>query len=145
MAIAQNEFQGQTFSCEGVQQSQQCYTNGQQVLDQYNLHTFTVGETAGFLVALAAAFCVLGYIGLRFTAKPRFRFSSSSTGSYDIRFDAMTMPCFPAFMTRDPVWDGARGCDDVTKQSYTSSLSVTALTWAVLIPQRLSDIQATSS
>lgn len=75
MAIAQNEFQGQTFSCEGVQQGQQCYTNGQQVLDQYNLHTFTIGETAGFLVALAAAFCVLGYVGLRFTARPRFRFS----------------------------------------------------------------------
>lgn len=47
---------------------------GQQVLDAYHLGRFTIGQNAGFLSAIALAFILAGYIGLRVSARPRFRF-----------------------------------------------------------------------
>ena len=72
MAVAQNEFSDQTFTCTGS--GSQCYQTGEQVLEQYKLHTFTIGECAGFLLAIAFVFAIAGYVGLRFTAHPRFRY-----------------------------------------------------------------------
>jgi hypothetical protein len=72
MALSQNEFTGMQFTCQG---GSQCYSTGQQVLEQYHLQTFNIGECAGFLVAIAFAFSFIGYLGLRITAHPRFRYS----------------------------------------------------------------------
>lgn len=47
---------------------------GQQVLDSYHLGRFTIGQNAGFLSAITLAFILAGYIGLRVSARPRFRF-----------------------------------------------------------------------
>lgn len=74
MALTQNEFKGQRFDCGQSAQSQ-CYQTGEQVLEQYNLQTFTIAECTGFLGALASAMILLGYIGLRVTAHPKFRYS----------------------------------------------------------------------
>lgn len=73
MALGQNEFTGQSFEC-GASGSSQCYRTGEQVLEMYNMKTFNIGECAGFLCALCAAFIFCGYLGLRITARPRFRY-----------------------------------------------------------------------
>lgn len=72
MALAQNEFRGETFTCTGS--GSQCYRTGEQVLEQYHLYTFTIGECAGFLLAIAFVLVIMGYVGLRITAHPRFRY-----------------------------------------------------------------------
>lgn len=72
-ALAQNEFTREKFTCTA--NSLQCYATGEQVLQQYNLQTFDIGQNAGFLVAIAFVLVVLGYVGLRITAHPRFRYN----------------------------------------------------------------------
>ncbi|CAO1622683.1 unnamed protein product [Sympodiomycopsis kandeliae] len=75
MALSQNEFSGQTFECNGGSgSSSQCYSNGKQVLQMYNLENFNIGANAGFLVAISVVLTLCGYIGLRYTAHPRFRY-----------------------------------------------------------------------
>lgn len=73
-ALAQNEFKGETFNCSS-DTSSQCYATGQQVLQQYHLTTFDIGGCTGFLVAIAFALALAGYLGIRFTAHPKFRYS----------------------------------------------------------------------
>lgn len=74
-ALSQNEYIGQTYSCEGIQSgSTQCYATGEQILDQYKLATFTIGENVGFNIAIAAVLTLLAYLALRITAHPKFRF-----------------------------------------------------------------------
>lgn len=72
-ALAQNEFIGEKFTCTAS--STQCYATGEQVLQQYNLQTFNIGECAGFLVAIAFVLTIVGFVGLRVTAHPKFRYS----------------------------------------------------------------------
>jgi len=72
MALTRNEMQGLVFQCNG---EPQCYPNGEAVLENYNLTTFTVAECAGFLFAITFVLLFLGYLGLRFVAKPHFRYT----------------------------------------------------------------------
>ncbi|CBQ68861.1 related to ATP-binding cassette, sub-family G, member 2 (N-terminal fragment), partial [Sporisorium reilianum SRZ2] len=70
-ALAQNEFRGLRFTCTA--DSQQCYRTGQDVLDQYDLQTFTIAENAGFLGAITVTFLLIGYVLLRWLGRPSFR------------------------------------------------------------------------
>ncbi|KAJ1020559.1 hypothetical protein NDA13_005874 [Ustilago tritici] len=82
-ALAQNEFRNIQFSCEAV--SAQCYRTGQDVLNQYDLQTFTIAENAGFLGAITFVFLIIGYVLLRWLGRPPFRYvqprASLSQGS----------------------------------------------------------------
>ncbi|SAM84088.1 related to ATP-binding cassette, sub-family G, member 2 [Ustilago bromivora] len=82
-ALAQNEFRNIQFSCEA--DSAQCYRIGQDVLNQYDLQTFTIAENAGFLGAITFVFLIIGYVLLRWLGRPSFRYvqprASLSQGS----------------------------------------------------------------
>lgn len=71
-ALAQNEFKHIRFTCTA--NSQQCYRTGQDVLDQYDLQRFTIGENAGFLAAITVVFLTIGYVLLRWLGRPSFRY-----------------------------------------------------------------------
>lgn len=71
-ALAQNEFEMLTFSCSA--DSQQCYSSGQDVLNQYDLQRFTIAENAGFLAAITVVFLAIGYVLLRWLGRPSFRY-----------------------------------------------------------------------
>ncbi|PWN47251.1 hypothetical protein IE53DRAFT_260034 [Violaceomyces palustris] len=78
-ALSVNEFVGSTFDCNGSgsgsgSSASQCYSTGEQVLEQYKLQRFTIGENCGFLVAIAFVFTLTGYFLLRYTGHPRFRY-----------------------------------------------------------------------
>lgn len=73
-ALSQNEYRGQTFECDAVDSSQQCYSTGEQVLEQYNLLDFSIAANIGFVAALAVVCALLAYVALRLVARPRFRF-----------------------------------------------------------------------
>jgi hypothetical protein len=77
LALGQNEFTGQTYNCNGVSSGSQCYRTGEDVMQQYNLQSFTIAECVGFLLAISAFFTTLGYLLLRVTAHPRFRFTEA--------------------------------------------------------------------
>lgn len=74
LALGQNEFDGQVYNCNGVSNGGQCYRTGEDVMQQYNLQSFTIAECVGFLFALYFVFSTLGYILLRVSAHPKFRF-----------------------------------------------------------------------
>ncbi|SPO28993.1 related to ATP-binding cassette, sub-family G, member 2 [Ustilago trichophora] len=71
-ALAQNEFKHLQFTCTA--NSQQCYQTGQDVLNQYDLQTFTIAENAGFLGAITVTFLAIGYVLLRWLGRPSFRY-----------------------------------------------------------------------
>lgn len=71
-ALAQNEFRDIQFSCTA--DSAQCYRTGQDVLNQYDLQTFTIAENAGFLGAITFVFLIIGYVLLRWLGRPSFRY-----------------------------------------------------------------------
>lgn len=75
LAIGQNEFNGQVYNCNGVSNGGTCYRTGQDVMEQYNLQSFTIAECVGFLFAIYFVFSFLGYLLLRFSAHPKFRFN----------------------------------------------------------------------
>ncbi|KAK0521302.1 hypothetical protein OC834_006715 [Tilletia horrida] len=75
MALIQNEMRGLKFQCNG---EPQCYSTGEAVISSYNVGTFTIAECAGFLFAITFVLLLLGYLGLRFIAKPRFRYTSNN-------------------------------------------------------------------
>lgn len=74
LALGQNEFRGETYNCNGQTNGGQCYRTGEDVMQQYNLQSFTIAESVGFLFAIFFAFTALGYVLLRFSAHPKFRF-----------------------------------------------------------------------
>ena len=76
IALSVNEFNDATFECNN--DGAQCYRTGQDVLNQYNLTTFTIAECIGFLAAITCVFVFAGYVFLRFTAHPRFRYVEHS-------------------------------------------------------------------
>ncbi|SPO27816.1 related to ATP-binding cassette, sub-family G, member 2 [Ustilago trichophora] len=71
-ALAQNEFKHLRFTCAA--NSQQCYQTGQDILNQYDLQTFTIAENAGFLAAITVTFLTIGYVLLRWLGRPSFRY-----------------------------------------------------------------------
>lgn len=46
---------------------------GDNVIQAYNAGTFSIGENAGFLVALTMVYFMLGYLALKYSTGPRFR------------------------------------------------------------------------
>ncbi|RSH91647.1 hypothetical protein EHS25_009016 [Saitozyma podzolica] len=73
-SLAENQFAGQVYSSCDASSSTQCYPTGDAVLQAYNLGRFTIGQNMGFLAAITLAFIAVGYIFLRWTARPRLRF-----------------------------------------------------------------------
>ncbi|KAJ1662301.1 hypothetical protein IW140_005993 [Coemansia sp. RSA 1813] len=68
-ALVQNEFRGLVFDCQA---GEQCYSDGQAVIDSYAVGRFTVWQNVLMLLMLAAVDMVVGYIALRWKAKPKY-------------------------------------------------------------------------
>lgn len=64
-----NEFSGRKFDCQ--EGTPGCYPDGQAVLEQYDLLTFSIAENVGFLLALTVVCAALGYIMLRRLTRPK--------------------------------------------------------------------------
>ncbi|KAJ1762155.1 hypothetical protein GGH19_003689 [Coemansia sp. RSA 1807] len=67
-ALVQNEFRGLEFECNP---GEQCYDNGQQVIDAYGVGRFTIWQNILMLLMLGVVDAILGYTFLRWVAKPR--------------------------------------------------------------------------
>ena len=76
-ALAQNEFRGVTFSNTGTgggSGTGQTYATGDELIAAYNIGRFTVGQCMGFLGAVTLTWILGGYLGLRWSCRPRLRF-----------------------------------------------------------------------
>ncbi|KAJ2450337.1 hypothetical protein EV183_004359 [Coemansia sp. RSA 2336] len=67
-SLVQNEFNGLEFSCNP---GEQCYQNGQQVIDAYGVGRFTIWQNILLLLMLGAVDAIVGYVFLRWVAKPK--------------------------------------------------------------------------
>lgn len=70
-ALAQNEFTGNFY---GVQNDSETIVPGEYYLDLYGLENVNQWGCLGALLGLGTAFLLLGYIGLRFSTKPKLTF-----------------------------------------------------------------------
>ncbi|KAJ1949570.1 hypothetical protein FBU59_001083 [Linderina macrospora] len=68
-ALAQNELGGLTFTCPP---ETQCYATGEQVLKSYSLMRFNIWQSVLFLIMLGAVNYAIGYVFLRWKAKPKY-------------------------------------------------------------------------
>ncbi|KAJ2526539.1 hypothetical protein EV175_007638 [Coemansia sp. RSA 1933] len=66
----QNEFGGLKFTCDN--NSTACYHTGEEVLSSYGLNELPIWLTIIINLALGSALYAIGYIGLRWVAKPRY-------------------------------------------------------------------------
>ncbi|KAJ1796634.1 hypothetical protein LPJ59_003628 [Coemansia sp. RSA 2399] len=66
----QNEFGGLKFTCDSS--SAACYHTGEEVLSSYGLNELAIWVTIIINLALGSAMYAVGYIGLRWVAKPRY-------------------------------------------------------------------------
>ncbi|KAJ1769721.1 hypothetical protein IW140_005174 [Coemansia sp. RSA 1813] len=66
----QNEFGGLKFTCDS--NSAACYHTGEDVLSSYGLNELSIWLTIIINLALGSALYAIGYIGLRWVAKPRY-------------------------------------------------------------------------
>ncbi|KAJ2664176.1 hypothetical protein IWW48_000945 [Coemansia sp. RSA 1200] len=66
----QNEFGGLKFECDNSASS--CYHTGEEVLSAYALDKFPIWLTIIINLALGTGFYIIGYIALRWVAKPRY-------------------------------------------------------------------------
>ncbi|KAJ2716673.1 hypothetical protein H4R19_000508 [Coemansia spiralis] len=67
-ALLQNELHGMSFECTTLGQ---CYTSGEQVLAAYAMGRFSIGANVLFLLLIATVYYALGYVFLRWKAKPK--------------------------------------------------------------------------
>ncbi|KAJ3140054.1 ATP-binding cassette sub- G member 2 [Irineochytrium annulatum] len=65
-----NEFDGLSFSCD-PSAAHQCFTEGNQVLEQYSITEYGKWTSVGSLVALLAGYTTIAYLILRFAGKPK--------------------------------------------------------------------------
>ncbi|KAJ2614373.1 hypothetical protein H4S08_001736 [Coemansia sp. RSA 1365] len=68
-SLALNELRGLTFDCDS---GQQCYRTGEEVIEAYSVGRFTIWQNILLLLMLGAFDAILGYICLRWVAKPRY-------------------------------------------------------------------------
>ncbi|KAJ2415003.1 hypothetical protein GGI10_001994 [Coemansia sp. RSA 2530] len=68
-AFVLNEFSDLQLTCSP---GAVCYLDGMQVIEAYGMGRFTIGQDIAMLLAIAAAFYLVGYVLLRWRAKPKF-------------------------------------------------------------------------
>ncbi|KAJ2450338.1 hypothetical protein EV183_004360 [Coemansia sp. RSA 2336] len=68
-ALGQNELRGLKFACAP---GEQCFEDGEQVLDYYSLDRFTIWQNVLLLFMLGFVFYATGYACLRWKSKPRY-------------------------------------------------------------------------
>ncbi|KAJ2080619.1 hypothetical protein H4R24_002940 [Coemansia sp. RSA 988] len=68
-SLTLNEFRGLTFDCGS---GQQCYQTGEDVIAAYSVGRFTIWQNILLLLMLGAVDAILGYICLRWVAKPKY-------------------------------------------------------------------------